>query len=130
MQVEFYFEANDDDKQQKTILLSVGGNELFTTCKSVAQPKDLTRVTYKEVIALSSNHHMPKPNKIVERFKFNQRNQKQGESISEYIAELRKLSQFCEFNGLEDMLRVKIVCGMSNESLQKHPLSDKTNLTI
>ena len=58
----------------KKAILSAGGNELFTTCKNVGQPKYLTRVTYKEVIALLSNHYMPKPNKIVERFKFNQRN--------------------------------------------------------
>ena len=131
MQVEFYFEANgiSDDKQKEAILLSAGGNELFTTCKNVAQPKDLTGVTYKEVITLLSNHYTPKPNKIVERFKFNQRNQKQGENISEYIAGLRRLSQFCEFNDLDDMLRDRIVCGMRNESLQKRLLSDK-NLTL
>ena len=68
---------------------------------------------------------MPTYNKIVERFKFNQRNQKQGERISEYIAELRKLSQFSEFNDLDDMTRDRIVCGMRSERLQKRLLSDK-----
>ena len=91
MQVEFYFQPNviSDDKQKKAIFLSSGGNELFTTCNNVAQPKELTGVTYKKVISLLGNHYAPKSNKIVERFKFNRRNQKQGESISEYISELR-----------------------------------------
>ena len=43
------------------------------------------------------NHYKPKPLVIAERFYFYQRSQKPSESVSEYVAELRKLSARCEF---------------------------------
>lgn len=66
-----------------------------------------------------NNHYAPKPNKILERFKFNQLNQKQEERILQYTSEFKKLSQFCEFNDLYNMLRDRIVCGMRDESAQR-----------
>ena len=44
-------------------------------------------------------------NPIAERFVFNMHNRKLGESISQYMAELRRLSQYCEYgDSLESML--------------------------
>ena len=41
----------------------------------------------------------------MQRYTFNKRIQKEGESIAEFVAELRKLSEHCDFDNLEDMLR-------------------------
>ena len=41
-----------------------------------------------------------------------------------YVAELRKLTQYCNFGGyLNDALRDQLVCGMRNENIQKRLLS-------
>lgn len=44
------------------------------------------------------NHHLsPKPLIIAKRFKLYRWNQSENESVAQYLAELRKLSEKCEF---------------------------------
>lgn len=77
-----------------------------------------------------NKHLNPKPLVIAERFRFHKRNQAKGESISEYIAELHRLSEHCQFlAGLADAFRDRPVCGMHNESTQNRLLTEK-DLTL
>lgn len=67
---------------------------------------------------------------IGERFRFYQRLQKAGESIADFIADLRRLSINCEFGDfLDQALRDPFVCGVRNEALQKNLLTE-ADLTI
>lgn len=51
-------------------------------------------------------HYNPKPSQIVQRYKFNSRLQKPGESIACYVVELRRLSEHCDYGErLDEMLR-------------------------
>ena len=62
---------------------------------------------------------------IVEQFRFYKRNQLEGETISAYLANLKKLLLYCEFRtNLNDMLRDRLVCGLHNELIQKRLLSE------
>ena len=67
---------------------------------------------------------MPKPKKIAEIFKFNMRDRKESESLSEYLAELRHLTEHCDYKDqLEDMLGYplvsdQLVCGIKHERIQ------------
>ena len=45
-----------------------------------------------ELVTLVTNHENPKRNPITERFQFNMRNRKRGESGSHYMAKLRRLN--------------------------------------
>ena len=45
--------------------------------------------------------------------------QKQGESVADYVAELRRLSEHCAFSDLNAMLRDQLVCGVHNSRTQK-----------
>ena len=47
-------------------------------------------------------HLDPKPLVIAQRFKFHQRNQKSGESIAQFVAELRKCAEHCDFQNKLD----------------------------
>ena len=70
-------------------------------------------------------HFQPKPLVIAERFHFHRRDQAVGESIADYVAQLRHLSAHCEFGEyLNDALRDRLVCGMRSESAQKRLLSE------
>ena len=65
------------------------------------------------------DHLSPKPLSIAERFRLHKRKQLEGESISDYVAVLRKLAEHCDFGDrLTDDLRDRLVCGMRNESIQ------------
>ena len=74
-----------------------------------------------------SKHYKPAPLEIVERFRFNSRIRKPGESVAAFVSELRALAEFCNFGDtLEVMLRDRIVCGINEDSIQRRLLSDPT----
>ena len=78
-----------------------------------------------------TNHENPKRNPIAERFQFNMRNRKTGESVSQYMAELRRLSQYCEYgDSLDSMLRDRLVCGINHDRTQQRLLSEGGNLSL
>jgi len=53
---------------------------------------------------------------MIQRYVFNGRARRQGESVAEFIAEPKKISNFCDFGGrLYEMMRDRIVCGINQE---------------
>ena len=61
----------------------------------------------------------------MERFKFHSRSRKPGESVATFVAELRSLTEFCNFGTtLEAMIRDRLVCGINDSSLQKRLLAE------
>ena len=76
------------------------------------------------------DHHQPPPSFIVQRFNFNMRSQKEGETVSAFVAGLRRISEHCKFEAtLDDMLRDRLVCGVRDKRLQQHLLAE-ANLTF
>ena len=58
-------------------------------------------------------------NVIYERLVFNQRNQKEGERIDNFVSELKRLSVTCEFGALTDsFIRDRIVGGVLSDALR------------
>lgn len=125
--VELYCDANDVDEEKKSsVLLSVMGAKTYNLLRNLVSPHKPSSKTFDDIVAILKNHLNPKPLVIAERFRFHKRNQSKQESISEYMAELRKLSQYCDFkDGLSDALRDRLVCGMHCSSTQKRLLSEK-----
>ena len=75
-------------------------------------------------------HYKPKALVIVERFTFHKRDQRTGESINDFLIELRKLAWSCNFGTfLEQALRDHFVCGLTNPQIQRCLLSEK-DLTL
>ena len=69
---------------------------------------------------------MTKTSIIAERFHFHKRNQHTGESITDFVAELRRLAARCKFEGyLDDALRDRFMCGFGNEAIQHSRLAEK-----
>ena len=70
------------------------------------------------------------PSAVVQRFHFNSRIQKDGEKVGQFVAELRRLSEFCEFGStLDGMLRDRLVCGVRDSRVQRRLLAE-VNLTF
>ena len=71
-------------------------------------------------------YHSPAPSEIVQRFKFNSRFRRAGESVATYVAELRSIAQTCNYgSSLDEMLRDRIVCGINDDRIQQRLLSEK-----
>ena len=67
---------------------------------------------------------------MVQRYLFNLCVRKPGESVATYIAELKCLSEHCEFAGtLEDMLCDRLVCSINDSRIQCRLLAEPNLLT-
>ena len=102
------------------VFLSVVGAKAYTLLRSLLSPQLPHTRTYEELEDALKQHFQPKPLVITEQFHFHRRNQAMGESIAEYMAELRRLTTYCEFGDyLNQALRDRFVCDLRNEGIQK-----------
>lgn len=86
-------------------------------------PSKLTFETLKNAM---KNHLQPTPSTITERYKFKKRRQKENKSASQYLANLKKLSTFCDFGAsLKTNLRDQFVWGLCSETMKKRLLGEQ-----
>ena len=123
-----YFIANDveDEGKKRAILLSNCGPQTYQLLKSLLTPAKPADKTFTEIVKELKDYWQPKPSEIVQRFNFHSRAQKQGESVTDYVAELRRISEHCNFSDLETMLRDQLVCGVQDSRTQKKLLAEST----
>ena len=123
-----YFIANgvEDATKKRAILLSSCGHSTYQIARRLFAPTKLNTQTYGKVVESLSAHFSPKPKDMVQRCKFNARVRQPGESISTFCAELRSLAEHCDFEdaALENMLRDRLVCGISDRAMQQRLLSE------
>ena len=121
--VKQYFAANEIANDRKVpALLAMMGGKTYSLLRNLTTPDDPATKAYDDIVKLLDNHLSPKPLVNAERFRFHKR---EGESIPVYVAELRKLSEHCDFKAnLSDALRDRLVCGIKNANIQKRLLSE------
>ena len=122
---EHFVAANGLAGRKLSVFLSVMGPATYGLLRSLIAPEKPGTKTYEETVEVLQAHFSPKPIVIAERFRFHKRNQGEGETITQYIADLKKLSEHCEFGAyLQDALRDRLVCGLNSESIQKRLLTE------
>ncbi len=116
--LELYFTANDivtGKKQQAILLLSICGAETYRLIRDLVTPTKPPEKTFAELVKIVKHHHQPLLPIIVQQFYFNTRIQEMEETVSEFVAGLRRLSEYCQFAAtLDDMLRDRLVCGIQD----------------
>ena len=119
----------EDDKLVPTLLIVVG-SEYYSLLRGLVSPDLPKDKTFDDLVSILKKHYDPEPIVIAKHFHFYQRSQGASESISDYVANLRRLASCCKFGGfLIEALRDRLVCGMQSESTQKVLLT-KENLTL
>ena len=129
--LEMFLSAQGVQRDRKVAhILSDIGSKAYAVLKNLlalVAPKDSSLANIKKALI---DHYKPKPPVIGQRFIFHQRVQMPGESVNDFLVELRRLARTCDFNQfLEEALRDRLVCGLANKSTQKKLLSEK-NLTL
>ena len=77
----------------------------------LVNPRKPPNKSFAELVDLVKNLLNPGPSSIVYRFKFNSRFRQRGETIQQYVSELRNLSEYCEFGDqFEKMPHDRLVC--------------------
>ncbi|KAM3596467.1 uncharacterized protein V6R79_014960 [Siganus canaliculatus] len=128
-----FFSANEitEEAKKRSILLSACGAKTYKLIRNLATPRKPGDIPYDELVQLVANHHNPKPSVIVQRFKFHSHFRRQGQSVANFVAELRQLSEHCDFGPvLDDMLRDRLVCGINNDATQRRLLGEAPPLTF
>ena len=126
--LEQYFLANEveDAGKRRAILLSVCGSKTYALARDLLQPAKPVETAFKKIVDTFEKHFSPKSSEIVERYKFHSRNRKEDEGVAEYVAELRKLTEHCNFGeSLPEMLRDRLVCGINNKKIQRRLLAER-----
>ena len=78
-----------------------------------------------KLLEMLQTHFNGSTNKTYERYKFNTRSQKKGETFDAFLSPICVLSQTCNYGTLNDSLfRDKIVCGTNKETTPKKLLAD------
>jgi hypothetical protein len=100
-------------------------DDILTTMKV-----DQATVTFDDLLTSFNTYYNARKNVVVERAKFNRRVQKQGEPIEEFIQDLHRLAEECNFGVLKDeLLRDRIVVGVLDDTLSDE-LQSKAELTL
>ena len=98
---------------------------MFRLLRSLVLPTPLTDFLFKELVAKMKDHREPKPSVIVQCYQFNLRHRATSETVAEYVAALHKLAEHCNFGDtLDKMLRDRLVCGITNPTVQKRLLTE------
>ena len=120
--LEQYFVANavEDADKKRAVLLTVVGKETYSLLSNLVAPAKPASKSYGELVAVLKAHLKPKVLVIAERFRFHQCRQRENETATQYMAELRKLADKCQFKDyLEEVLRDRFVCGLREELVQR-----------
>ena len=126
------FKANDlmgDDKAEKrrAIFLTMVGKRTYNILRSLLTPAKPTTKKVDELTELLSAHFSPPPSEALQRFRFYGRVRQPGESVAAFVAELRKLSEHCNFgDSLDKALRDRIIGGINDEAIRDKLLGERT----
>ena len=118
--VQLFFIANDVVEEKKVV-----GSKTYSLLRNLLAPNLPQNQAYAALMETLKKHFEPKPVVIAERFHFHRGNQAIDETISTYLAELRRLSTHCAFaDYLEQGLRDRLVCAIRSESILKRLLAE------
>ena len=128
LQIEL-LEINDDAKKAKSLLSVIGqdGYEMVRNLCTPAKPKD---VSYSNLVKYLTDFVKPKPVVLVERYKFNKLSQNGEESVTEYMARVKRGAEHCDFGDFyQEAIRDKFIIGLQDSQTQKVLLTEE-NLTV
>ena len=94
-----FFEANaiTTPERKRSVFLAVVGATTYKVLRDLVAPSKPGDIPFEELVQKLEEHFSPKPSEIVERFRFHTRTRKPGESVANFIASLRALSEHCNF---------------------------------
>ena len=120
--------ASGDEVYKTGMLVSVADDETLKIIDQLPYGSPPDRKKLNKVLELLEKHCLQDVNVLHERHRFNQRRQGEDEPIDKCVRDLRTLATTCEFvqdgkNFTEQMIRDRLVCGMTSARVQKRLLA-------
>ncbi|XP_008179138.1 uncharacterized protein K02A2.6-like [Acyrthosiphon pisum] len=114
-----------EEKRKIALMLHCLGSEILPIYNSFEFNKANDAAKYDAVICKFDEYFIPKKNIVYEQHMFFTRDQKTGESIDEYVKELRLLAASCEFGKLVDtLIRGRLICGLIDNKIKERLLKE------
>ena len=127
---DIYVETWDIPTTKKVVtFLQEVGPEAYKLIRSLCLPDKPASKSFDALVEILRSQLVPRTSAIVARFRFHSYRQQEGQTISAYIAELKRLSRHCQFQQLDEHLRDRLVCGLSSDRIQRRLLQEGDSLT-
>ena len=105
--------SGKDAKVQAATFLHVVGPEALEIYNTFTWDNADDKNKVDKIVETFDQYCNPRKNVAWECHKFNMRNQQPGESINQYVTDLKTKAQMCEFAQLKDrLIHDRIVCGI------------------
>jgi len=100
--------------KQRSILLTSIGSNAYRVLKDLSHPDAPNKKTFDQLATLLRSHYKPTRLKVAERYRFHSAGQRPGQSITDFVRELKSLAGTCGFTNeqLNDSLRDRFICGL------------------
>lgn len=129
LQVSFRIYKVPEDDKRDYLLHFMGGTTYDVLCNKLKNEQPHTK-TFDAIVTLLKDHYSPAPLEILENFKFASRKQLEHEPLSDYLMDLEKLAQSCNFGDhLDKAIRNQFVFGIRNRVIQSR-LLEVRDLTL
>ena len=105
---------------KRDIFLMNIGAEAFSRLSSLCFPKQAEELTFTELIGKMENFYKTKKKVISNRALFRERKQEQGETVSDFVMQLKKLCLNCDYGEkVNEELRDQFIIGLKSSKLKK-----------
>ena len=119
-----------NNAKKVAVLLTVIGGKAYVLLRNLLAPAKPAEKSFNVLVKIMKDHLKPKSLMIAKRFKFHWHNQHERETVTQYLTELRKFSEQCDFKEyLKEALHDRLVCGLWSEVIQRRLLAEE-NLTF
>ena len=129
--VQHYFKANNiTEDRKKAVFLSVLGYETYEILANIFTNPE--KEDFDTLVDRLTNHFYPKSSIVAERYKFGCCHQGDSESLTDFIADLRRLSTCCNFkaDALDENLRDRFICSLTQEYIWSRLLTETDDLSF
>lgn len=132
--LEQYMIVNAFDEAKKVaILICSIGAAAYELLRKLVLPRKVTQFSYEELIKLLRGHYVDRVNTCIQRYKFEKTNQSVGQSLNDYIVEIKEAAKTCGFaDGLQcqqdidlvlnDNLKHRFIFGLCDANLRERLL--------
>ncbi|XP_055589292.1 uncharacterized protein K02A2.6-like [Uranotaenia lowii] len=129
LQISFRIYKVANVNKRDYLLHYMGGAAYEILCNKLMDEPPLEK-SYDQIVTILKNHFTPAPLEILENFKFQSRKQLEHETLSDYLMDLEKLAQTCNFEAhLNKAIRNQFVFGIRIRVIQSR-LLEVRDLTL
>ncbi len=114
-------DETDDDNRRRALLLHYAGERVHDIYEV---EKGDTGNTYKDVKDVLTNYFKPKCNIQLEIYNFRKCVQLEGQSLDEYVTELRRLAQTCKFTDVDGEILSQLIQHCTSNRLRRRALRE------